>query len=116
MNVTEIAKSIADELREHPERWTQGHISRDAHGNPLDYTRSQGACCWCIEGLYYRTKHLYGNAYPVYAGFISFSNALAKAVGLDPSEFIPSDWNDHAQRTVSDIIRACDRVAAGEGA
>ncbi len=44
-----IAADIARELREHPERWTQGHWARDSSGNKVHW-KDPGAVCWCLEG------------------------------------------------------------------
>ena len=44
-----IAADIARELREHPERWTQGGWARDPDG-ALVHWKDPTAICWCLEG------------------------------------------------------------------
>lgn len=52
--VGQTLRRIAQELREHPERWTQGAMARDEALAALPTARSQGACRWCSVGLLHR--------------------------------------------------------------
>jgi hypothetical protein len=44
-----IAADIVRELKDHPERWTQGHWARDYSGKKVHWN-DPGAVCWCLEG------------------------------------------------------------------
>jgi hypothetical protein len=46
----EIAADIARELREHPERWTQGYYAFDASGEMRE-AHDPRATCWCLMGM-----------------------------------------------------------------
>ena len=97
MTPQEIAKSIADELREHPERWTQQAAGRDADGSP---TRSDGpiAISWCLVG-HFRKRGLRDRELDLVGqfGFAHFSELTR--------------WNDHPRRSIADVIALCDEVA-----
>lgn len=103
MTPQEIARSIADELREHPEHWTQGAIARTSEGEELVSFMDKRAVYWCLEGLFY--KHARG------ARFREFSKAIDLAMGR---RVIPFLYNDNKDRTVTEIIALCNKVAALE--
>lgn len=51
--VGQTLRRIAQELREHPERWTASEYAVDAAGEPVDATEP-AACKWCALGLLVR--------------------------------------------------------------
>lgn len=99
MTPQEIAKSIADGLREHPERWTKDHNARDALGNPVQ-SHHKDAASWCILG--HIRKRLPQGPLPR-----DLKRFFSNAVGGD----LISSWNDEAERTVVDVIALCDKIA-----
>ncbi len=97
MNVKEIAADIARELREHPERWTQGAPARDKEGNSAR-VRSPAAVSWCLLG------HIRRKQYQT-RGEVGTSAMLTAQ--------LVSSWNDAPARTVTDVIVLCEEVASG---
>lgn len=106
MNVREIAKSIADELMEHPGHWVQGYGDEEDVGP-----------CGCIMNLINRQTHKSSGVYAAYDLRQHFIDAIPKSslvlIGGSPSLSL---WNDAKGRTVQDVIEVCDRVAAGDEA
>lgn len=105
MTPQEIAKSIADELREHPERWTQFATARDSAGRAVGYD-SPTATCWCIAGLAWK-RHPLGHA------SFALEEMSSKAIRVAQ---IPSvvGFNDTDGRTVQEIIALCDKLAGAQ--
>ncbi len=98
MNVREIAKSIAEELREHPERWCQGRPYQDANGN-ISSPISAHSCC------------LLGHIW--LAGDDGDLERTFRAA-LPTFEYSIAHWNDAPDRTVEEVIQLCEKVAAGD--
>lgn len=97
MTPQEIAKSIADELREHPERWNQGSSGRTDQGWAVP-ARDPAAIKWCLMGhKVRRDESMLATEFAVALGFASYN-------GL-------TYWNDHPERTVADVIALCDKVS-----
>lgn len=98
--VQQVASEIAQELREHPERWTRDADARDEDGRTCGVYDS-GAVCWCLLG------YLSKIAAPFNHGiWESFAERAAI-----PLQYIVS-WNDSSTRTVADVIALCDKVAS----
>lgn len=95
----EIAADIARELREHPERWTQGRDARDSRGAGVDYS-DPSAVCWCLAGHVDRRGDV--NAY------VAFRVLLRRFIG---NSVTPVSWNDTKGRTVDEVIELCERIA-----
>lgn len=96
ISIKVIAADIARELREHPERWTQGTPARDKEGDSTR-ARSPAAVSWCLFG------HIRRRLYPARC-----------AVGTSSLLFgrLASSWNDAPERTVTDVIALCEKVAS----
>lgn len=92
-----IAADIARELREHPERWTQGHWARDSSGNKVSW-RDPNAVCWCLEGHINRRGGDTGD----------FGNAAGTS---DDCMTGLAQFND--RHGVDDVIELCENVANG---
>lgn len=95
-NAKSIAADIARELREHPERWTQGHWARDADGKKVSWGHTS-AVCWCLEG---HIKKRDGD-----------TGDFAEAAGTMNGEFTGlASFNDRYD--LASVIELCDKVAA----
>lgn len=94
-----IAADIARELREHPERWTQGHWARDSSGNKVNW-RDPGAVCWCLEGHINKRGGDTGD----FAQAAGTLDAEGCTTGL-------AQFNDRCD--VADVIELCEKVANG---
>lgn len=99
MTPQEIAKSIADELRQHPERWAQGANGYSADGNAVT-SRSQNAVCWCLIG-HIRRRDPDGRV----------PRELRSALMRETGFRVVADWNDKQGRTVAEVIALCDKVS-----
>jgi hypothetical protein len=96
-----IAADIARELREHPERWTQGHWARDSSGNKVNW-KDDAAVCWCLEGHINKRGGDTGD--------------FAWAAGtMDPDGVTTglATLNDRKSTTVDRMIELCEQVANG---
>ena len=89
MDYREIAKSIADELTEHPERWTQGCLSRDSSGKELYNPFGREAVCWCLEGLFMLKDRPMDS-------WACFTKAVSSLRGIPT---VPHEFNDAHGRT-----------------
>lgn len=99
MDIREIARSIADELREKPDHWTKGAYARDADGVPVPLGSARSSC-WCVRGhLAKRGLDRYGSPE---------ETAIEKLTGIQ----CLVEFNDEPERTVGDIIALCEKVAA----
>lgn len=101
--IQKIAAAIAQELREHPDRWTTGCTARDQQGKPVA-SDDETAVCWCLMG-HIRRRAPTANEYALGRPFFLIE-------GLDPlSDDVGfSDINDG--RHVEEIISLCEQVAA----
>lgn len=98
--VQQIAAEIAQELREHPERWTQGVFARDEKGIPC-FPNDSKAECWCILGFIHKSKPKTPDFWP----------QLCNLCGIENTGHL-SKWNDAPGRTVDDVIALCEKVAS----
>lgn len=101
MTPQEIAKSIADELRAHPERWRKdgkyGRRETNRHCIAQHIAKRLGFDC--ADGGYQSADE---------TGVFQSFEALALG-----SEFRSlMSWNDDPARSVADVIELCDKVAA----
>jgi hypothetical protein len=107
-----VARQIAAELREHPERWTQRTYARDSAGAEVAHDHAK-AVCWCLHGLIKRALKL-SDGEAVREEIVSAFELAAVGKPFDPRAVdgltFPS-WQDQAERTVADIIAVCDQVA-----
>lgn len=94
-----IAADIARELREHPQRWTQGAAAKKADGKST-YSDDEEAVCWCIWG------HIKKRA-PRWGIELATTDSFNEAVGGNVTTF-----NDMPGRTVNEMISLCDQIAA----
>lgn len=92
-----VAEAIILELKTSPDHWVsmEGAVytALDADGNGISST-SDGAVCWCIQGLIY--KHLPPTS--------SQSAVLCYFEDLFQIEGALYEWNDAPGRTVDDVI------------
>jgi hypothetical protein len=98
-----IALEIAAELTEHPERWTQGALFRDAHGLGPHEAYEESAVCWCLMG--HINKRTDGSALKCHRAQVvieAFRNTL--------QQHSLANFND-SRKSVQEIIEACSRVA-----
>lgn len=102
MTPQEIAKSIADELRQHPERWTQGCTARNKEGMPVPHD-DIAAVCWCALG------HLWRIDPDGSTGMLDAAFSLMARKHMDFGSIVK--FNDAPGRTVEDVIALCDKVA-----
>ncbi len=104
MNVREIAKSIAEELRANPSLWTQHWYARTISGASTPPTSPD-----------FHSGCLIGNARRICAdddqSVCAFRRACAEIVGHPES---PAQWNDAPGRSVEEVIALCEKVAAGD--
>ena len=114
MDARDVGRVIAAELREHPERWTQGKFARNAQGLEVDYNSEQ-ATCWCLYGFIRRLL----NIPPGWGTPIDILSAFDQAAVGKPyyGEYISEElafvgWQDEPGRTVADIIAVCALVVA----
>lgn len=89
-------RAIAQELREHPERWTQHDTAKDASGEHV-FFKDQNAVCWCTFGLLLRAG-LTGE---------EIRSTIRKEIGYESI----AEWNDAPNRTVQAVIAAFDKAA-----
>jgi hypothetical protein len=94
----EVAYDIADELRKHPDRWTQGCNARQADGLICGVHDAE-ATCWCLLGHIIKRNEEFAFK-PIRAAFGHPTVSWAA-------------WNDSPERTVDDVIALCARVACG---
>jgi hypothetical protein len=92
--VGEKLRAIAQELREHPERWTQKTWARDANGTSMVHSLAGDPVAWCAWGLCHRDD--IELAIPL----------LNRAVG----DHVQT-WNDDPHRTAAEVAAAFDRAA-----
>lgn len=92
----------AEEIEQHPERWTQGDSAKDAEGNPV-CADDREAVCWCLAGLFCRDGMQYAD-----------HDGIARRL-LDSKKYdCFADFNDAPDRTAADIVdflRECAEVA-----
>jgi hypothetical protein len=103
--VGEKLRAIAQELREHPERWTQGVMARGEDGDEVDDGRQPSAVCWCTAGLIDRS-------FP-YSQHSHVIDLIVAAIAPDnpASPFVVPDWNDSEGRTAAEVADLFDRAA-----
>lgn len=93
--IQELAADIAKELREHPERWTQGGWARN-HTRGLVSWRDETAVCWCLEGHIEKRR--------------GDREEFARAAGTgDGSCTGLASFND--RHDLASVIELCDKVA-----
>lgn len=96
MTPQELAKSIADELRSDPTRWSQGSaVALDKDGR-IVRAEDPSAISWCIIGHALKRNAELPDEFRIQAG----------------EKMIGCVWNDAPGRTVADVIALCDKVAA----
>lgn len=88
-------RAIAAELREHPERWTQGWFAKTADGKSC-YSDRPGAICWCAAG-FIRKRH------PALQQRLH--DCLRRALNLGSLQTV-GDWNDVPGRTAAQVADA----------
>lgn len=103
MNDAQELEAIADEIEQHPERWTQGPLAKDTEGDVWDdddmRDRIRGAYCWCALG-FCRREHLN-------------PALLLRALGADAyAVFRLTMFNDAKIRTPADIVALFRKAAA----
>lgn len=96
-----VAADIAQELRQHPERWTRGCEAKDQYGDSVE-PDCKDAVCWCLVGFINKRDI----PTPCMA---SLSAEFRKRIGSNNI----GKWNDAAERTVDDLIALCESVANG---
>ena len=100
-----IAADIARELRANPKAWTQGTFGRDANGIECHIME---ACSWCLIGhIDKRVRVLDEQGEPVWEIEEVAEKAFRAAAGIASI----SHFNDAPERSVSDIIAMCEKVA-----
>lgn len=105
-----IARTLARELRRHPQRWTQGAQARTADGRPTD-PRAPGCACWCLMGFIIRESPHEGDVDDaVLSAFELAAVGAPYTGGPQCVQFV--SWQDRKSRSVLDIIAVCDAVAA----
>ncbi len=93
MHVKELALSIAEELKANPSAWHQGWFDNN---DPMDKSAPTG---WCLSGhMLKRDIALGGEEYRAFTKHINGQSVCT--------------WNDSAGRTVEDVIKLCEQVAA----
>lgn len=100
--IKELAADIANELREHPERWTTFVPARNASGLGCSVSAPE-AVCWCLYG--HIEKRGVDDPYRS-----DIAKQFFSAAGLDYKKDSYASIND--VRTVEQIIQICDTVAA----
>jgi len=114
MDAPSVARVIAEQLREHPERWTQRVFARNAQGGEVEHD-SEEAVCWCLHGFIRQVLQLPAGVVQTPTAILSAFELAAVGKSYDPRT---SDgvgfvgWQDAKERTVADIISVCDLVAA----
>src|SRR5690242_4235845 len=93
-----ICAKIAAEITEHPERWTQGVIARDGHGNGIS-SNNPAAVCWCAFGFIVRDLPSEGAEADI---------ADAFEICVDCSLV---DFNDARGRTASEVAAVFAKLA-----
>src|SRR5688572_12641533 len=101
--VGEKLRAIAQELRAHPERWTQGEMARNARGHGLEDGEDETAVCWCSLGLLEREFNGPGG-YDRRLRISRIFEALTASIHT-------ADWNDASERTAADVADLFDRAA-----
>lgn len=96
--VQEIAAEIAQELTEHPDRWTQGTYARDEKGRECS---TADGVCWCILGWLSRKVECGGILWESFSSAAGFENT---------QELL--HWNDAPLRTVDEVVDLCQQVAS----
>jgi hypothetical protein len=96
--VSEKLAAIADEIEQHPERWTQGAYARDKDGTDVGLDRSADAVCWCALGLTFRDEVDRTTLYAVVESIIT--------------ERSVSHWNDAPGRTAAEVAAAFRRASS----
>jgi hypothetical protein len=92
--VSATLREIAAELRQYPERWTQGEWARDANGRRPEFTDNEPVC-WCVFGFCVREK-ITEHAMPL----------LTELAGTS----VPA-WNDKPGRTAAEVADLFERAA-----
>jgi len=95
-----IAADIARELRANPEAWTKGCYARGSSNEQVE-AHSSLAQKWCLAG--HIMKRCPEKYWPI-------SQRFREAIGLDKDTYL-SMWNDGKERTVDEVIAACEKVA-----
>jgi hypothetical protein len=96
-----VLAEVAQELREHPERWCQRTVARSASGEGVRWD-DPAATQWCVHGHIRKRVPLTFTA----GGVII--DKLWDALGESLYE-----WHDSPDRTVGDVIALCEKVANG---
>lgn len=110
VTTAELAVSIADELRAHPEHWFKGDMvgfPDGSTGSTTHEARNPTASCWCLIGLI--AKRITDSTLQHRFEFARYANAIEHG---DSKLHL---WNDRPERTVEDVIDLCDRVSIGYG-
>lgn len=97
-----IAKSIAEELRAHPDHWMKGALVRFKDGVESSSgiaLNSDNAICWCLEGHICRrvSREVHSQALMTFREAVNIETLFR--------------WNDEPARTVEDVIALCEKVA-----
>lgn len=124
IDVRTVALSIAEELKAHPERWTQGVYARDADGKETD-NHTGNVQCRCIMGHIFSRfptmAHCSDEDIRVMRVMQSQFNIVVSAAYTrtdlngfkEPSAIV--NFNDTPGRTVAEIIAVCEKVAEENG-
>lgn len=99
---SETLRNIAAEIREHPERWTQGWFAKNAEGASVG-PGDADAICWCIAGFIHRLND--GEAY-IYSKFVR------KVLGVGDEAEKVGEWNDEPGRTAAEVAEMFEKSAA----
>lgn len=100
-SVADKLRAIADEITEHPERWTQGSDGRDGVGSAVPALSDQ-AVCWCTSGLLQRDFR--GSDYETARA------SLIRALGAEDGYEILG-WNDEHSRRPAEVVAVLRRAA-----
>jgi len=99
--VSETLLRLADEIEQHPERWTTQHSARNREGDPVG-VHSEEACAWCLFGLLMR----FANSPFVNLLDTEIYARVRKVVGESLAEY-----NDAPGRTPQDIVATLREAA-----
>lgn len=112
MTPKEILRSIAQELKEHPDHWGKGSFALDATGRNVA-TTSPDAVCWCIMGMIRKYTRPPSDPRSDIATPENYEGEREcyELVRAQIHTNIPT-WNDHYGRTVDEVIAVVERAAA----
>lgn len=98
MNSIAILNDVADEIEQHPERWSQGSLASDEIGH---CSLISDGVTWCLAG------HLFRRDIHWMDGEIAW--AISDILGKGPGYI--SIWNDHWWRTARSVVKLCRKAA-----